>query len=97
MQNHILVQQTHDNDIKKLKIDKTIKHSASVVSNNIGSQTLTDQVLTTIIRKQTESGGSEVDPTYTHQHMNTEETVSNNNSTLSHFNYFMTKKDTNLL
>jgi hypothetical protein len=69
-------------------------HSSSVISkNNIGSQTLTDQVLTTIIRKQTESGSSEVYPAYNQQHMNTEEVASNNgNSTLSHFNYFMTKK-----
>lgn len=88
-----MVKQTHDLEYEKLKANKSAKHSNSIIStNNVGSQTMTDAVLTTMIRKQTESALSDIDHQYTHQRVNTEETVSGNGSIGQNFNYFLKKK-----
>ena len=91
---HILVKQTHDREYEKMQLNKSAKYSNSIVStNNVGSQTLTDLVLTTVIRKQTESALSDIENQNTHQRVNTEETVSGNGSFGYNFNYFQRKKN----
>lgn len=80
-QEAILVKHTHDNDIEKLKLNNTLKNNLSSIAdskgilNNIGSQTMTDAVLTTVIRKQTESLVSETEQTV--PVFNTDDTVHN--------------------
>lgn len=71
---HIMVKQTNDFSSQKLRLNKTSKAtSGSLASvNNVGSQTITDAVLTTIIRKQTESGSSELGQPNFHHRVRTE-------------------------
>ncbi|CAI2384291.1 unnamed protein product [Moneuplotes crassus] len=59
---HILVKTTHQMPQSPQNNDRSLKNSASLASgNNIGSQTLTDAAVSTVIRKQTESGASDAE------------------------------------
>lgn len=86
------IRQNHQSkpSLNPVQKEKSLKNSASLGSgNNLGSQTLTDAAVTTVIRKQTESGGSDL----CNNVFKTERTLSHQatSSVGNKFSYLMTR------
>lgn len=92
---HILVKNSNNYDHHSGYLEKSGKNSNSLASqNNAGSQTLTDAIITTIIKKNTESGSSELDPNFLNPPLHSEDVGSHHaHSSMSQkLNYLMTRK-----